>query len=107
MQKLTTEQIELVTPAIYFVEEAFVEMRKGIAQTCYVIEVRAEDVWDGNDFVQVPLELQGLWKQEYPDDNTIISWNERLGANGKSAYKCDFVKVQRKEVVTYVYEVVE
>lgn len=104
---LSDKQIELIEPAIKLVDQVFVELRKDIPQTRYVIEVMDEPVWDGNDFRQIPSELLGYWIQEFADDNTTVSLKDRLGLSVNSFYRCNFVKAIKKEVTVTQWDVAE
>lgn len=93
--------------AIKLVDEVYVETRKGIPQTQYVIFVSNDPVFDENcEEIIAPLDIQGFWIQEYPDDNTQISWTERIMKTGAHDFTATFVKAKEvsKTIVTYEKE---
>lgn len=57
-------------------EKKFVEIRKGIPITQYVIFVKNEPVYceKKEDLVYPPKEIQGYWIQEFPTDNEYYNY---------------------------------
>lgn len=98
--KFTRENIkEIMLTCAQYVEEVFVETRKGIPQTFYVVEI--EDVatfwnWETEEIELVPTWVVGYWKTDQAEDNTWYDYTYRIKND-------DWVKVQRKEIVTYEY----
>ncbi len=92
--------------AISLIDEIFVEIRKGIPQTQYVIVVSDEPIFynekDG-EFYPAPIEFQGYWIQEDPDDNTQISLKDRIGIHS-DIYKVNFVKAKKVQITIDSFE---
>lgn len=92
--------------AISLVDEIFVEMRKEVPQTKYVFFVSDEEIfydYKKDTFVSAPLEIQGYWIQEYPDDNTRLSLRDRLGIDNDS-YQVEFVKAKKVQITIDSFE---
>jgi len=101
MGKVFSEkELEFLSEFATLRSEHYIEDRKGISQTKYIIEVSDGVNWAGES---VPRDLIGLWMQDHQDDNTSISWFERLGTNDKYGYYCSWVKCREIEVITVDY----
>ena len=99
--KQTVENLkEIMLTCARFVEEVFVETRKGIPQTFYVVKI--EDIatfwnWETEQIELVPSWAVGYWKTDQAEDNTYYSYDYRIEND-------DWIKVRQKEIVTYVYD---
>lgn len=92
--------------AITLKKEIFYEIRKNIPQTQYVFFISDEELFydeKKDTFVSAPIEFQGYWIQEYPDDNTMISLEDRLGIHN-NLYTSNFVKAKMVEVTIQTFE---
>lgn len=98
--KQTSENLkEIMSTCGKYVEEVFVETRKWIPQTFYVVEIENGMFWNYeiNEMDYIPDWAVGYWKTDQAEDNTYYSYDYRIRNDS-------WVKVQRKEIVTYEYE---
>lgn len=102
MKQTDSNLREIMLTCADFVEEVYVETRKGVPQTFYVVKINEDKQfwnWETNQIELVPVWVVGYWRTDCADDNTYYSYDYRI----KNDY---WVKVERKEIVTYEYEVV-
>lgn len=93
---------EIMLTCAEFVEEVYVATRKGVPQTFYVVEITEDKQfwnWETNQIENVPKWAVGYWRTDCADDNTYYGYDYRI----ENDY---WVKVERKEIVTYEYEVI-
>ena len=104
MKTFTQDEIDYIYGCWNEVDEVVVDIRKGVPQTRYVIEVQDVEVWCHvkEDFIDMPKGLVGLWIQEFDTDNLQIDCCERLGTNDPHNYQCSWVRAE--EVVTKTYK---
>jgi hypothetical protein len=98
------EELEWLSDFATLREEQYIEDRKGISQTKYIVEVKSGFNWEDK---KIPTHLVGLWMQDCQTDNTQISWFERLGTNDKYGYKTGWVKCKEVEVISVSYEEID
>ena len=100
----TDKELDYMHNCYKLVDEVLCEVRKGIVQSRYVIEVEDCEVWCNKleDFIQMPKELQGLWIQSYSDDNTSIQTEERVGTRDPCNYQCEWQRAKEVTTTTYV-----
>lgn len=84
------------------VEEVFVDLRKWKPQTRYVGEIKEFDEYWGSDnkWHIVPDSLVGLWMLKWQGDLSLTPFND-------SVRNDDWVKCEKKEIITYEYIEVE
>ena len=102
MKQTDSNLKEIMLTCASFVEEVYVETRKGVPQTHYIVEITEDKQfwnWETNQIENVPDWSVGYWRTDCADDNTYYSYGYRI----KNDY---WVKVERKEIFTYEYEVV-
>lgn len=102
MKQTDSNLYGIMSTCAEFVEEVYVEIRKGIPQTFYVVEITEDKQfwnWQTNQIEKVPDWSVGYWRTDQAEDNTHYSYAYRI----KNDY---WVKVERKEIVTYEYEVI-
>lgn len=99
------KELEYIYPVWTKIDEVFIEMRKNVPQTKYVIEIKQDLVWcnEKEELINIPEELVGIWMESSESDNTMINASERLGL-GDSSYRTSWVKVKKIEKITYSYE---
>lgn len=102
MKQTDSNLREIMLTCAKFVEEVYTGNRKGIPQTYYVVEI--EDIatfwnWETNQIELVPDWAVGYWRTSEAEDNTYYSYDYRIKNE-------DWIKVERKEIVTYEYKVV-
>lgn len=105
-KQFTKEELFIIGQDYYLVDEVVVDIRKGIPQTRYVIEVGCYDkqVWslEKDCLIDFPDYLKGLWMQDWATDNTYDGVSSRL----KDEDEC-WVKCKQVEVTTYEYQEIE
>lgn len=91
----TEQELEYISQVVRGCEEEFIEMRKGVPQTKYIIHIPDEEVWcsDVEDFIPVPHHLVGYWREKWAGDNTQISVEERLGTRDPYNFKTEWDKI--------------
>lgn len=97
MNKLTDKQYWQLQECAEYVDEVFVELRKGKAQTRYIIKVSPDAQYfdlDTNDIETVDQSLVGYWMQRFATDNSWDSYKRRLED------KDDFVKCEKNIIQT-------
>lgn len=95
MNKLTDKEYRQLQECAEYVDEVVVELRKGIAQTRYIVKVKPNSYYfdlDTNNIVPVDSTLVGHWMQRFPTDNRYDSYRHRLED------KDDFVKCEKHVV---------
>lgn len=97
-------EINLINQCYTEVDEVFCDIRKGVPQTKYVIEVKDCLVWYGHKEVKIPKYLVGMWMQQWETDNTRTNCSSRIGINDQHSEACPWVKVERVPVTTYEYQ---
>lgn len=90
MKQTDSNLREIMLTCAEFVEEVYV--------------VKIEDTatfwnWETNQIEPVPIWVVGYWRTDCADDNTYYGYDYRI----ENDY---WVKVERKEIITYEYEVV-
>lgn len=101
MNELTQNQYWQLQEVAIYVDEIFVEMRKGVPQTRYILEVKPLSVYydlDKNQRAEVDSDLVGYWMQKFPTDNRYDDWQDVVRNNG------EFVKCKPIEVTTVTWE---
>lgn len=96
----TTEEREIIRECYRNIDEVFVQMRKGVAQTKYIIEVAPDAEYmctKTYEYIPVPEHLIGFYMMKYPTD---LNWADPVDAI--KAYV--WVKCKPVEVVTTVWE---
>lgn len=91
--RFSDKEIEIIRESAEEVDEYFVEMRKGVAQTRYVMHVPDVDFL-GN---KPPKHLVGLWMMAYPCDLSYTALDQAI-----SLY--DWVRCKEVKVTTTAYE---
>jgi len=96
------QELDILEQVAKEVDEVYEEVRKGVPQTKYIMEIEADSVWtDHRDFKEkkVPKSLVGFWMMAYPGDLT----DRRLD---ESFDMYHWVKCKQKEVTvtTWVEE---
>ena len=102
--RFTEEQLEQIEACYEQLDEIYVETRKGVPQTVYVIEVPEESVFYSNyenTLKAVDGELIGYWKQEFPSDNSYETCY-CVVANNRGWVKCE-----KKEKIITTWEEIE
>lgn len=99
--KFTEENLrEIMGLCAEYVEEVFVETRKGVPQTFYVVKIPKDETfwnWESEQIENIPAWAIGYWKTDQVDDNTYYTYNYRIKNDG-------WVKVIQKETITYEWE---
>lgn len=75
------DTIEVALNLVHEVDEVYVETRKNVPQTRYIIEFREGDSWyDGSSDVEVfvPDNWVGFWMMTYPDNLQYTTLMEAL-----------------------------
>ena len=90
------QQLEQMLDCCRYVDEVFVNFRKGKAQTRYIIEVESGTNYFNTttyDFEVVGEDLVGFWMQEFETDNSWDGHFETLRSNN-GWVKCEPVEVK-------------
>lgn len=99
--KFTEENLrEIMGLCAEYVEEVFVETRKSVPQTFYVVKISNDETfwnWESEQIENIPDWAIGYWKTDQADDNTYYTYNYRIKND-------DWVKVIQKETITYEWE---
>lgn len=96
----TTEEREIIRECYTYVDEVFVEMRKGVAQTKYIIEIQPDAEYmcmKTYEYVPVTKDLVGFHMMMHPRDLNYIDYRNAI-------MDYDWVKCKPVEVVTTVWE---
>lgn len=94
--ELSEKDVNIVVEVAEYVDEVYVEDRKGISQTYYVLYISPKSVYlnDYGHTLNVPENLVGYWRQKFAEDNRYESWQEQLVADPSGWCKCEpFEKV--------------
>ena len=89
-------QLEQILYNCRYVDEVFVNLRKGKAQTRYIIEVERGSTYFNTksyNLDAVDKELLGFWMQEFETDNSWDGYIEAL-RNNNGWVKCKPVEVK-------------
>lgn len=83
---------------ISYVDEVFVDMRKGVAQCRYIGEITANsEYWnEDNTYHKVPDYLVGFWMMEYQTNLNYMGFSEAVRNE-------EWVKCEKIETITYEY----
>jgi hypothetical protein len=100
MAKLREEDKAMVLSNYRLVDEVFYEMRKGLAQSYYVIEVLAGEEWDGNiqEFCPISDHLVGFWRTAHADDLSYMH-------AARAIKDFDWVRCEKATITTYDWQV--
>ena len=99
--KFNKSQLHQMLECAKYVDEVFVDLRKGQAETRYILHVSPDAEYfdlDKNEMATVDEDLVGYWMQQYQSNNSWDSYNERLYDNE------GWVKCKQVEVVTTKWE---
>jgi len=93
-RRFTEDEIEILKEVAVYVDEVYIDDRKGISQTSYVFTVPENCkyfCWRKNLEVEVPTDLVGTWMQSYAGDNSDI-YSVKLALPLYSWVKCHKVE---------------
>lgn len=94
------QQLHQMLECAEYVEETFVDLRKGKAQTRYIVKVSPNAKYynlEKEDICEIDEDLVGYWMQEYEGDNSYDSYKCRLEDN------YGWVQCESVEVVSTVW----
>lgn len=94
-------QLHQMLECATYEDEVFVDLRKGLAQTRYIVQVSSRAEYfdlDKEEILPVDENLVGYWMQQYESDNSWDEYSDRLSDNN------GWVKCKQVEVVTTKWE---
>ncbi len=100
-RRFNEEEQEILFTLSCNITEEFEDLRKGVAQTFYVFEIKADDTFCSaeNDYeeTEVSEEYVGFWKMKYADNLRHYAFRDCLR-------DYDWVRCVKREVVTVEWE---